>query len=58
MARTYQDKKTAPDLDPVVDYDYELIYMIILVTVGIITTIAGFIIHRKRYNGGMRDMRK
>jgi len=35
----YQDKKTAPNLDPVVDYDYELIYMIILVTVGIIASI-------------------
>jgi hypothetical protein len=29
-----------------------------LVFVGIITTIAGFIIRRKQYTGGMRDMRK
>ena len=29
-----------------------------LVFVGIITTIAGFIIRMKRYRGGMRDMRK
>lgn len=29
-----------------------------LVFVGIITTIAGFIIHRKQNNSGMRDMRK
>ena len=48
----YQDKKTAPDLDPVVDYDYELIYMIVLVTVGIIASMAGasffVMIRRKR----------
>jgi hypothetical protein len=29
-----------------------------LVFVGIITTIAGFIIRRKQYTGNMRDMRK
>jgi len=29
-----------------------------LVFVGVITTIAGFIIRRKQYTGGMRDMRK
>jgi len=29
-----------------------------LVFVGIITTIAGFIIRRKQYTGGMRNMRK
>ena len=28
------------------------------VFVGIITTVAGFITHRKRYRGGMRDTRK
>lgn len=29
-----------------------------LVFVGVITTIAGFIIRRKQYTGGMRNMRK
>jgi len=29
-----------------------------LVFVGIITTIVGFIVRRKQYTGGMRDMRK
>ena len=29
-----------------------------LVFVGIIITIVGFIVHKKRYRGGMEDMRK
>jgi len=49
---SYQDRQHTPDLNPIPDYDYELIYMIILVTVGIIASMAGVsffvIIRRKR----------
>ncbi len=48
----YQDKKTALDLDPVVNYDYELIYTIVLISIVIIAGMTGVvffvIIRRKR----------
>ena len=47
----YNDKQSTPDLNPILDYDYELIYMTVLVIIGIIGGITGgiiFVVRRKR----------
>jgi len=47
----YYEKQVTPDLKPILDYDYELIYMIILIIVGTLGGIVGgiiFVIRRKR----------